>query len=178
MNASGYVLAALFGAAATGLFNLILELFKRRQDRRGVASAIAGEIWGVLYSVKVRGLAEHFRKVIDWIDANDPKNPAKPPWAHYNKDADVAPTFKAYVDRLGQLGGALPARVSGWYTLFSALRTQLIVLATDPEYIEPAKAKVMIERALLMWDKLDADGRELVRDLLALTDEEPPSLTE
>jgi hypothetical protein len=168
---------AVAGATATGIGAIIVDLVKREQDRKGIAAAVAGEIWALIRVAEQRKIPDHFRNLVDHI-TRFPNNPPSPPWLHFNPSFEPTPIAKAYVDRIGHLRGDLPARVAVWYTMHGSLRTIIQILATDPSVQDPSKAHPFMQQGLMIWDRMASDGKELARDLLALSGVEPPPMAD
>jgi hypothetical protein len=64
------VFAALFGGIITVIFSgILLESYKRHRDLQGTASAVAGEIYSIIYMTEKRQTAAHFGVLLARLEA-------------------------------------------------------------------------------------------------------------
>ncbi|HWF63034.1 MAG TPA: hypothetical protein VN685_00315 [Rhizomicrobium sp.] len=164
------ILAGILGAILAGGGKILLELYKRHDDRKGVASAIAGEISGILFSATTRDLPAYFAALVPLLKTPNPPNP---PWVYYDEKINPTPVLDAYLKRIGSLGGRFPERVAQFYTLYSSIIVTTRLVAGGSLNGQPVAAALQIEGALAIWVRASADGKRLVDDLLALCGEQP-----
>jgi hypothetical protein len=163
----GYILAAVAGALVSGF---LLERFKRTDDRRGIASAIAGEISGILNNALVRKLPEYFEDLIPKLKS---PTPPPPPWIYFDPSYNATPVFDSHVGRIGFLGRRLPERVAQFYALYGSVRTEAKTMAGGFYDKNPAGAGAVVERTLVVWRQVETLGEALIDDLLAISGEQP-----
>ena len=96
------LLGAAIGAGAGIAGGILLEAYKRRRDRQGTASALAGEISSILYLVDRRNYVAFFEEMLPRIGAGE-----NVPIGNFAPGADHRdPVLEAFIDRLGLLPGA------------------------------------------------------------------------
>jgi hypothetical protein len=157
-----HVFAILLGAVITVLFSgIILESYKRHRDLQGVASAVAGEIFSIIYMTEKREIAAHFARLlaeleagrdVDWTDVTggDP--------------AQDDPVIKAHVERLGYLPDNIPERIATFYTYLRGIRIDIQNLAKG--VFKERQVQAAIVRAdLILWADATRGGKELWADL-------------
>jgi hypothetical protein len=158
--------SALAVAIVAALGVLFADWRKREGDRRGVASAMAGEIDGILHGTTVRQQAQNFQLLANALLSNTP--PPRP-WVWINPRFKPDPVLNAYVGRIGELGGDLPGRIARFYTVLEIIRADYHRLA-GPEFANnPRGAGALITADLTMWRTTDVDAQQLVLDLRALS---------
>jgi hypothetical protein len=136
MNPIGYILAAIAGALVAGAANVIVELIKRRNDRRGAASAIADEISGIVWSAEKRLLPDYFRDLVPKLKSGAAP---PPPWFYYDSEHKPTPILDAHLDRIGCLGGRLPERIAQFHARYQAVRHDLKIIASGQLDTHPSK---------------------------------------
>jgi hypothetical protein len=159
----GVVIGAILGGAA----NLVVEYFKQRSERRGAASAIAGEISAIIDVTELRGLVKYFEALPAKLRSSAPPSP---PWFILDTSVDATPVIKAYVGKIGSLGGDLPRRVAHFYSLYQSVRTEIRILTAETN---PISAANRIDSTLPIWYRAKREGQALIGDLLALGGTQP-----
>ena len=160
-------LAVLLGAILGGFMKLVFDGYQRKQDRKGVAAAIAGEISATIHSANATGLPVYFKTLSQKLKT---RTPPAPPWAFYDTSAPRSPVAEAYMGRAGQLGSRLAQRVGHWHSTMGAIRLELKIVAAGAFDHNPAAAALRIDGALALWDVAEREGQRLVSDLMALSD--------
>jgi hypothetical protein len=150
------ILAGIFGAILAGGGKILLELYKRHDDRRGVAAAIAGEISGILFSATTRNLPAYFTNLVPLLKLSNPPNPL---WVYYDENIKPTPVLDAYLKRIGSLGGRFPERVAQFYTLYNSIIVTTRLVAGGSLNAQPVAAALQIEGALGIWARASADGK-------------------
>ena len=159
------LLQLIVGAMLGALAAIALERHKHATDRRGVASAIAGEISAWIYGVEMRGQVEEFTAHAVRVRSGQA---GQGPYAWIDTESNRDPVLTAYINRIGVLGGNLPERVARFYTILESLRSDLRRLA-GPELVgKPDAAADVIEKGLELWKQAATDGKKLVQDLQAV----------
>jgi hypothetical protein len=65
------LLGAAIGAGAGITGGVVIEAYKRRRDRQGTASALAGEISSILFITERRGYVAFFEGILPRLDAGE-----------------------------------------------------------------------------------------------------------
>jgi hypothetical protein len=156
-------LAALLGVAIGGVFGIaggvVLEAYKRRRDRQGTASALAGEIASILFLADRRGYVAFFEGILPRLGAGE-----NVPIGNFAPSADQPdPVAKAFIDRLGLLPGQLPERVVRFYSMTTGIRRDLERMAKGE--FDVAGKIFIIKQDLEIWREAVLLGNELVAEL-------------
>jgi hypothetical protein len=160
------VVVALIALAA----GMLVERYRRQDDRRGIASAFAGEISGILKNAETRKLPAYFRALAPLLKSS---TPPPPPWLFFDTTYEQAPVAKAYIDRVGMLGPRLAGRVVEFYHLYSAVILEVKILAAGVYNGDPLKAAGHIERTLDLWNEVQPLMRPLIAELFSVSGEQP-----
>jgi hypothetical protein len=158
-GAAGLLGAAIGASAAIG-GNLMLEAYKRRRDRQGVASALAGEIATILYMAERRKYVEHFTNVVlpqleQGIDVKIP---------HFTPERDYRdPVIDRCLDKLPLLPGHLAERIVRFYSMLSGIRADLYRMAEGEGDV--AWKAAIIREDLDLWKDTVSVGNEIVTEL-------------
>jgi hypothetical protein len=165
--AVGFIAAgsALAGAAITAAAFLLADWRGLRRSRRGMASAIAGEISGLLQGTAARKQAIGFQVLAQQLLSNSAPARSRP-GSDERERAD--PVMHAHAGRIGELGGNLPERVARFYILLEILRADLRRL-NGPEFQYDQKAAAALIMAdIQLWQETERDAAVLVADLLKI----------
>lgn len=160
------ILGIILGAILGGVGKIVFEAYKRRQDRKTVAAAIAGEISATIRNANLKQLPAYFQDLSANLKSAAPR---LPPWAIYDTSVKEAPVAEAYMARLGELGPDLARRVTEWYSTMAAIRLEVKILAAGARNHDPHGAAAMIDGALALWDAAEPAGNQLMEDLIALS---------
>ena len=170
MDSSTALLGIIVGAILGGAGKILFDYYQRIQCRNAIAAAIGAEISSIINNARLRQLPEHFRNLVPLLRGDAPP-PA--PWIFFDPSVDPSPVAKAHIDRIGELGPRLAARVVTFYGRQLALRTEIHILDSGVYNAEPLKAAAHIERALALWDTIVPLCDPLIADLFALSGEKP-----
>ena len=160
------ILAALIGALAGIEGARSLERLKHRQERHGVARALAGAIEFELWALERRGHETLLREKLAMLEAGDevqffgfaPENQTRNPIAD------------AYTAKLGMLRGDLPARVIQFFQTMWGIRVDGARLVSGGFGEDPATIAGVLRQDLELLGETVARGRTLARDLRASAD--------
>src|SRR4029077_8171778 len=101
-SGSAGLVGGLIGAIAVFGSSILAEAYRRYRDRQGIASALAGEIAGVLYMSHKRRYADYFEKtVLPQLAAGH--NVVIPKMVVALPLKDAYPVIDKYLDKLGLL---------------------------------------------------------------------------
>ena len=157
-----------FAVAAFALFgNIALHLWRRHWDRRGLASAVAGELGAYLDLIQPKQTIENFRKLAS-ADAQDRARvlPSllKPPQGH--------PVFDKMADKIGLLHPIDTKAISEIYNVVTGFRI-LVSSFSTPEFIAaPTNAQnLRFNQAADIIEKYAPRGRALIQRLDTIADE-------
>lgn len=162
-QATAALTGALIGALAGVSGAIGLEAYKRHRDRRGTASALAGEIASILYLVQRRNYVQIFTQILARMDTGSdiPIPRIVGPEPGYRD-----PVMDRHIDRLGLLPNDLPERVVRFYSYLSAIRFDLHRFANSDDYTNDHAAKrQIVGEDLTIWGEAEALGNQLVADL-------------
>ena len=156
-------LAALFGSIATAVAifggGLAVEAYKRRQDRMGMALALAGAIDALLGLIETRNMTAELWGALERLEAEHPVE-------FVSLIRDNAP-FQAitlsYTDQIGGLRGDLPFRVARFLTYSQGLQHDLGRLGENKD--KPQMQAMLIRRMSPLWEETQKLGMSLVTDL-------------
>lgn len=158
---------AFLGASAAIGGGLALELYRRHCDRRGVASALAGEVAAILHIATVRDYGPLFegylKRLETGIDVRVPPLLAKP--------LDLDPIWERHIAQVGLLGGMLPAEVVRFYTCLQGIRLDLARLAAGEFDGDPPRKAALIREDLALWTQIPALAEPLIARLTAIANE-------
>lgn len=164
MNQGYFALAGvLIGAISTMVSNILLERMKLRRERRGAASAIGASIGATLELAEDRRYADSFRVIMEQAKAG-----------HYLHVGNVAPwrgrflfdpVVDKYVEKFGILPDDLPGKVTRFYTILNALRSNVERIVDGEFKDDLPRLVVLIETDLRTWEEISEFGRQIVREL-------------
>jgi hypothetical protein len=158
-EAAAALTGAFIGASAGIAGGLLLEAYKRRRDRRGTASALAGEIASILFMAERRRYVEFFTGILPQLNAG-----VDVPIAKFGPGGDYRdPVVDRFLDKIGLLSGDLPERIVRFYSILTGIRRDLERMANG-ELNAAGKASVIAED-LAIWQEAVALGNQLMADL-------------
>ncbi|MBN9589912.1 MAG: hypothetical protein BGN85_06150 [Alphaproteobacteria bacterium 64-11] len=166
MDTGATIAGIVMGAIFAGAGKIFFDYYQRIQNRNGIASAIAGEISGIIYGAETSQHAQRFAAMAALLRSAAPPTP---PWAFFDMTHKPTPVLDAYIDRIGDLGGELPARAAHFYTLLGGIRLKTKILASGYYHTNPLAAAAEIDAGLAIWAIASAEGKLLVKDLQALS---------
>jgi hypothetical protein len=152
---------AFIGASAGIAGGVALEMYKRRRDRQGTASALAGEIASILYMTNRRGHVEYFEALLPTLDGGD--DVSIPILAPSGDHRD--PVADRYIDRLGLLPSNCAERIVRFYTLLAGVRADVRRLSSDEFKGNPSAMAALIKENLLVWKEATRLGDQLLTEL-------------
>jgi hypothetical protein len=160
-QATAALLGAFIGASAGVTGGVALEMYKRRRDRQGTASALAGEIGSILHMTQRRGHVQYFERLLPTLDAGqDVTIPILAP-AGDHRD----PVAEKHIDKLGLLPSDCAERVVRFYTLVAGVRGDLRRIAAGEFTGNPRDAAYVIREDLQVWSDATELGEQLVAEL-------------
>jgi hypothetical protein len=159
---------AVLAAIITVFFGgIMLESYKRHRDLQGVASALAGEIFSIIYISRTRQNAKNFAfllanlragQTIDWPDitGGDPNQ--------------EDPVVKANLDRIGLLPRNIPQKIATFYAYMRGIRIDIMNLSRGAFKSPEAQANI-VSADLTIWEEASRLGDDLCQELrdVALT---------
>lgn len=155
------LLGAFIGASAAIGGGLSLEAYKRRQDRRGVAMALAGAIETELWAVRRRGHVAFFESMLPQLDTG-----VRPEFFGFAREEDARnPTIDAYLDKIGVLGGELPSHVIRFTQIMWGIRVDASRLVAGKLGNDPKKIARIVRQDLALMAEMDAFGTDVARRL-------------
>jgi hypothetical protein len=164
------LVGVVIGAVLAGGAQVVVEYYKRQDDRRGIASAVAGEVAGIIFTEQARQLSVQFSTLSVQLRAG---TAPPPPWAFHDASYEATPVLQAYMSRIGSLGGKLPAEVAYFYSLYDSVRLDIKILAGGFYNNDPAAAAGHIDRAVALWRVAEPEGKKLIADLQSICGERP-----
>lgn len=162
-QALGILLGAFIGAAAVIFGGFLVEAYRRHRDRQGIASALAGEMAGILHMTEKRKYCQYFETVLRLLNAGQNVSIPKIIGGSDNNFVTMFPVMDRYLDKLGLLPGTLPERIVRFYHFVGGIRLDMDRLATN-EFDAPGKAS-LIREDLDLWKETSSLGEQLVREL-------------
>jgi hypothetical protein len=160
-QATAALLGAFIGASAGVTGGVALEMYKRRRDRQGTASALAGEIASILYMTKKRGHVEFFQQMLPALDQGQYVSiPVLAPAGDYRD-----PVADRYIDRLGLLPSNYAERIVRFYTILAGVRSDLQRMASGGFKGNPSAMATVIREDLRVWAEATQLGEEIVIEL-------------
>lgn len=157
-------ITALLGVIlGVGLSGVGLESYKRHRDRQGIASAIAGEIFGIIEMSERRQYVPWFTGMLAELEAG--RDVAIPNIVANELD----PVIKAYMGQLGLLRGDGPERIVKFYRYVMGIRIDLVRLSEGK--LDPREKAHLIREDLGLWGETVRLGNALHRDLHAIAEE-------
>lgn len=153
---------ALFLGAFLGLVSSqVLKIVERRDERKSLASAFAGEINAILemgeYVKPTMAISEYLSEIKVGKDVELPL---------VIRDIKFEEVYKANVGKLGLMGDDLPERLASFYTYLFNLRGDLgAVERGEYKGRGPEATEYLVEQNLKLWIKLERAARDLVVDL-------------
>ena len=109
-QATAALLGALIGATTGKSGGVALEMYKRRRDRQGTASALAGEIASILYMTERRGHVAFFESLLPTLEAGNAVSvPSIAPGREFRDpvaDRHLDRRPQAYRRRISRLAGS------------------------------------------------------------------------
>jgi hypothetical protein len=164
-QATAVLLGAFIGASAGISGGVALEMYKRRRDRQGTASALAGEIASILYMTEKRGHVALFENALPTLDAGqDVPVPDIAPGREFRD-----PVADRYLDRLGLLPWNLPERIVRFYTLVVGVRADVQRMASGEFTGKPSSMAAIIREDLAVWKEATLLGSQVVTELQKLS---------
>jgi hypothetical protein len=166
---------AILAAIITVFFGgIVLESYKRHRDLQGVASALAGEIFSIIYISRTRQHAKNFAyllanlragQTIEWPDITG---------ADPTQDD---PVVKANLDRIGLLPRNIPQRLATFYAYMRGIRIDIVNLSKGVFNNSEAQANI-VSADLAIWEEASRLGDDLCQELrdIALTSWPPSGL--
>ncbi len=156
-------LAALFGSIATAVAifagGLAVEAYKRRNDRMGMALALAGAIDALLGLIEARDMTEELLGALDALEAG-----RRVEFGSLIRDnAPFQAITLSYANQIGGLRGDLPFRVARFLTYSQGLQHDLARLGQHED--APQVQAMLIRRMNPLWQETQALGVGLVADL-------------
>jgi hypothetical protein len=155
------IVALLLGAFLALISNQVLEFLRRRQTRKSIASAFAGEINAIVQ------LSNDIQPAVTMTDyLNSLRSGNDIPFPLVIRDTKFEEVYTANVGNIGMLKGSMPERLVSFYTLLFNIRDDLRTVESgkyDNRGLE-AKAK-LVEQNLFLWDQLESQATGLVSDL-------------
>jgi hypothetical protein len=154
------LLGALIGAVAAIGGAIFAEHYRRHRDRQGVASALAGEISGILFMAERRRHPEVFEnEILPKLKAG-----IDVPISKFTQGRDYKdPVIERYLDKIGLLLGTLPDRIVRFYYSVQGIRLDLERLI-EGEFDILGKINIIIED-LALWRETESLGQQLVHEL-------------
>lgn len=156
-------LAALFGSIATAIAifggGLAVEAYKRRQDRMGMALALAGAIDAMLSLIETRNMTAELWKALEELEAGRPIEFG----SLIRDNAPFQAITLSYANQIGGLRGDLPFRVARFLTYSQGLQHDLGRL--DQNKDKPQVQAMLIRRMSPLWQETQKLGVSLVIDL-------------
>jgi len=160
-QATAALLGALIGATTGISGGVALEMYKRRRDRQGTASALAGEIASILYMTERRGHVAFFEGLLPTLEAGNAVSvPSIAPGREFRD-----PVADRYLDRLGLLSSNLPERIVRFYTLVVGVRMDVQRMASGEFADNPSAMAAIIREDLAVWKEAIMLGGEVVTEL-------------
>lgn len=139
---------------------MALEMYKRRRDRQGTASALAGEIASILYMTNKRGHIQFFEQLLPKLErGEDVSVPALAPSGDFRD-----PVAEKYIDRLGLLPSNAAERIVRFYTLLAGVRADIQRMVAG-EFKDPAAKAYVVREDLQVWAEAAQLGEQLVSEL-------------
>ena len=154
------LLGAFIGALAVMGGGVIAEAYRRYRDRQGIASALAGEIAGLLHMTEKRQYVQFFEGVLPRLESG---TDVPIPQFVKSRDNPLDPVIDRYLDRLGHLSGSLPERVVRFYQFVAGIRVDLERITEDGLNVS-FKAS-LVREDLALWKEAVQLGEQLVREL-------------
>jgi hypothetical protein len=159
--------AAIFGALIGGSVviagNITIEAYKRSRDRRGTASALAGEISAILHIATIRRHVAGFARLAELFEVG--QEPLVPNVVS-DAELELDPVAKTHLSGFGFLPGDLPERIVRFYTLLQGVRFDLRRLHHGEYRGRSRDAAGLIREDLNLWTgTIDPLGNQLVADL-------------
>jgi hypothetical protein len=164
-QATAALLGAFIGATAGITGGVALEMYKRRRDRQGTASALAGEIASILFMTEKRRYLALFENALPILDAG--QNVLIPDVAPGREFRD--PIADRHLDRLGLLPWNLPERIVRFFTLVVGVRTDVQRMAAGEFAGKPFDMAAVIREDLAVWREATLLGRQIVTELQKLS---------
>jgi hypothetical protein len=164
------ILGIILGAILGGAGKVVFAHYERIQERNGIAAALAGEISAVLNNADLKMMPAYFAGLA--VQLRGP-TPPLPPWIIIDLTYEPTPIAKAYIGRIGALGPKLAQRVAHWYSLYGAVLLETKILASGMHDADPLGAARRIDGGLALWARAEADAKDLIAALMALSGEQP-----
>jgi hypothetical protein len=161
-QATSTVSAAAIGAFAGIGSGLLLEAYKRRQERRGVAMALAGAIAMQLGAIERRGHLKFFKDELARLRAGE----VRAYFGFADKDQVRDPIADAYIEKYGMLGGDLTERVIHFFQTMWGIRVDVSRLVSG-HFADAAVRIHVIQQDIDIVEDLQVTGKKLAQDLRA-----------
>jgi hypothetical protein len=162
-QALGTIFGAFIGGAAVLLGGFIAEAYRRHRDRQGIASAIAGEIAGLLYMTDKRQYPQIFEDILSRLESGAEVQIPKLIGGTDHKFSTMFPIIDRHLDKLGLLPDNLPERVVRFYQFVAGIRLDMERLAANE--INQDGRSFVIRSDLELWRETVILGERLVLDL-------------
>ena len=154
--------AALIGVMLTVVFSgIFLESYKRHRDQQGVASAVAGEIYSLIYITDKRQTPKQFAFLLSQLEAG-----IKIEWPDItgSDPGEDDPVVRRNWEKIGLLPGNLPERIATFYTYLKGIRLDVRNLAKGT-FKDPIAQAAIVRADLLIWADSIELGNALWSDL-------------
>jgi hypothetical protein len=156
------LIAAIVGASAVILGQLLNEAYKRHRDRQMTAKGIAALIHGTLAMTERRSYVAYFEELLRRLARQEPIK-----FERLLVRSGPDPITERYLDRVGLLAGDLPTRIAEFYQVLTGVQIDLMRLGDGEFDGNPAGAETMIRADIGLWKEFEAKAHILVRDLEA-----------
>jgi len=161
------ILGALIGASSGILSGLGVEAFRRYQDARATALAIASSIDTLLWIAEKRDQVEQFTSLLAKLETNEPVQ-----FFGVVDDNNIQDEIaQKHTEKLGLLWDDLGARVVRFFTILVSIRMDIVNLKSGKAG-DNRSMIALIKQDLMLWAEAESIGRRLVADLR----EPPPHL--
>ena len=155
------ILCTLFTAITAFFAGLVLERARHHRERRGVAAALAGEIWAILDRNRKREHEAVFRGIHARLEngenASVPNIIARP--------IELDPVIQNHRPRIGILGEPLSRRILVFHSYVREMRFDLMSLADGDWDGDIALKARKLGEDLALWEETKQLGDELVKEL-------------
>lgn len=160
-QATSTLVAAAVGALAGICGGMSLEWFKRRQDRHGVAMALAGAIEAELWMIKRRKHVEFFRGALVRIRNGEPLTF----YGFVKEDQAKNAIADAFMEKFGMLPGTMPARTIKFFQAMWGIRIDVSRVVAGEFGGDRGLIASVIEQDLELMAELEVLGQQLALDL-------------
>jgi hypothetical protein len=154
------LLAAIVGASAVILGQLLNEAYKRHRDRQMTAKGIAALIHSTLAMTERRSYVTYFEELLRRLARHEPVK-----FERLLVRSGPDPITEQYLDRVGLLAGDLPTRIAEFYQVLTGIQIDLMRLGDGEFDGNLAGAETTIRADIALWKEFEAKAHVLVRDL-------------